>query len=97
LDQNPQSDSLKSDHGVEAEQTSLLGVNCGLVDVQGIPPLECLSAEVTVVEKHPREVDRFQVVSDFGRQLGFEDIAYRAMVFFYRLVADNVLSQVVRR
>ena len=60
---------------MQTQKSSLLWVDCRLVNVQGISPLESLSAHLTVVDKHSWKMDCFQVISDFGRQLGFENIA----------------------
>ena len=79
-------------------------MNCGLVNIEGILPLESLSADVTVVEEHAGKVNCFEVVFDFGREFGLENIADGAMVFLHcRIavdihpqIADNVLSEVLR-
>ena len=71
-------------------------MNCGLVNIEGVLPLESLSADVTVVEEHAGEMDCLEVVFNFGRQFGLENIADGAMVFLHRRIADNVLCQVLR-
>ena len=71
-------------------------MNCGLVNVEGVLSLESLSADVTVVEEHARKMNCLEVIFNFGRQFGLENIADGTMVFLHRRIAHNVLSQVLR-
>ena len=71
-------------------------MNCGLVNIEGILPLESLSADVTSVEEHARKMDCLEVIFNFGRQFGLENIADGTMVFLHRRIAHNVLCQVLR-
>ena len=79
-------------------------MNCRLVDIEGILSLESFPADITVVEEHAGKVNCFEVVFDFGREFGLENIADGAMVFLHcRIavdihpqIADNVLCEVLR-
>ena len=87
---------LNSNQRVHTQKTRFLWMNCGLVNIEGILPLESLSADVTSVEEHARKMDCLEVVFNFGRQFGLENIADGTMVFLHRRIAHNVLCQVLR-
>lgn len=65
------------------------------MDVESVASLQSLTTYITVIEKHPWEMNRFQMIFHFRWELGFESVTEGTSVFLDRRIYYHILAEII--